>query len=105
MAVCIFSTIINITSLFYVDEKAPIPRHEDLVRLERPNQYIALDTVKRPSPPRAREFIKYPLVMMQINSSAPNQVFSDDPMRWLSLSGMLSPEDRRLLVSPTVKFF
>lgn len=72
-----------------------------LKTIRRPNQFIGLDKVERGQvtyPP----FANYPALLTQVDASNPNYVYSDDPLRWKTSRGSISPDDRRVLLTATV---
>ncbi|TFK50663.1 hypothetical protein OE88DRAFT_282959 [Heliocybe sulcata] len=71
-------------------------------KLPRPNQFVGLDTIPRPTSPIHREFTNYPSLVIQIDSSRPGFVYSDDPNGHMTFRGYVSPEDRRIQISSVV---
>jgi len=53
-------------------------------------------------PPANLSFINYPILLAQINKNEPKKVYSDDPRAHMTWKGMISPEDRQVVVSKTV---
>jgi len=105
--ICVVCTITNIT-IFFLSRTGPrIP--DDLVvsrdalrRLRRPSQYIGLDEVIRPSPPIPVQFNNYPIVVASVDNHKQDVLFEVDARRFMSPSGMISSEARRVLVTDTV---
>ncbi|KZT21747.1 hypothetical protein NEOLEDRAFT_1098772, partial [Neolentinus lepideus HHB14362 ss-1] len=74
-----------------------LPR--SMTKLPRPNQFIGLDRIERQTPPISREFVNYPFLLTQIDSSRPAYVYADNPKGHMTFRGYISPEDRRVHVS------
>jgi len=76
--------------------------HENIHLLRRPNPFIGMDNITRPVPPIHREFVNFPQVIQQVDAQQPKFVYDDDPLRYMSSRGLVSPEDRRVQVTPSV---
>ncbi|KAJ6609696.1 hypothetical protein B0H10DRAFT_1734170, partial [Mycena sp. CBHHK59/15] len=46
----------------------------------------------------------YPILLSQIDEGDKKKVFEDNPKRYMSAIGTISPEDRRVLISTVVQF-
>ena len=108
--ICLACTITNAVLLrfdqpvvSYSSTFASVTR-ADMAKLRRPNQFIGLDRIKRPSPPEPKTTTNYPIVLAVVDSEKPSGVFSDDPKRHMTWKGMISPEERKVEVSKTVCF-
>ncbi|KAJ6631198.1 hypothetical protein B0H10DRAFT_1773319 [Mycena sp. CBHHK59/15] len=73
-----------------------------MAQLRRPSQFIRFDEIKRPFPPVPKQFRNYPILLSQIDEGDKKKVFEDDPKRYMSAIGTISPEDRR--ISTVVQF-
>lgn len=71
--------------------------------LRRPNQYIGLEKVPRPTPVIAKSFTNYPIVILPVDSEDPQKVFDHEPMRYSSQVGTITPEDKRVVITDTVR--
>ncbi|KAH9478941.1 hypothetical protein JR316_0009404 [Psilocybe cubensis] len=80
----------------------PIIRKGQYNNLKRPSPFIGLEKLRRPSPPEPRTLLNYPEVIAQIDAQYPKKVFDDDPKRYMSHTGYVSPEDRRVAISPSI---
>jgi len=78
--------------------------HTDPRTLRMPNQYYGLDTTLDGGAPSLSNssVITFPGLLQQITQGDPNYVYPDDPRRYRSDFGTLSPEDRPLYVSASV---
>jgi hypothetical protein len=82
---------------------ALFPNHS---QLEFRNPYYGLETMYRLTNVTHSKYPKQqnmPRFTSQIDVKQPNRVSEIDPHRWLSPYGLLSPPDRRLKVSETVR--
>jgi len=105
--VCLICTVINVVVVFHiptvVDSTAEIPlTYTGINQLRRPSQFIGLDRVKRPSPPIPLQFDNYPIVVTQIDEARAEKVFEGDLKRYTGRAGTVYPEDRRILITPSV---
>ena len=73
--------------------------------LRRPSPFIGFEDISRSSPPIPRTLINYPATIGLVNSSHPEQIFSDDPKQHMTATGTVSPEERIVMLSKTVSFF
>lgn len=111
MAVCVLCTVINLGTTFWSPPAYPAAAQKplsaytpnDVRLLRRPNQYVGLEKVQRPTPPEPRNFTNYPLVILPIDSANPKKVFDHDPKRHSSQVGTITPEERRVVVTDTVR--
>ena len=62
----------------------------------RPNQYIGLESVERPSSPASRWILNYPQLLAQVNISNPSQVLADESRNWQASRGSI---DSKVLVT------
>lgn len=81
----------------------PPVTYQDIQALRRPSQFIRFDEIKRPSPPGHKEFNNYPILVTQVDSARKDKVFEDDVKRYMAPIGTISPRDRRVLVTDTVR--
>ncbi|PBK70035.1 hypothetical protein ARMSODRAFT_1018153 [Armillaria solidipes] len=70
--------------------------------LRRPTPFIGFDNITRPVPPVQRELINFPQVIQQVNKDRPGFVYDDDPLRYMSRRGLVSPEERRVQATDKV---
>ncbi|PBK70020.1 hypothetical protein ARMSODRAFT_885206 [Armillaria solidipes] len=70
--------------------------NDNIHLLRRPTPFIGFDNITRPFPPVPRELINFPQVVQQINEERPDFVYDDDPLRYMSRRGLVSPEERRV---------
>ncbi|EPQ55669.1 hypothetical protein GLOTRDRAFT_115949 [Gloeophyllum trabeum ATCC 11539] len=102
---CALCTVANIAAtginmrLHAVEPKFGTPH--TLKTIRRPNQFIGLDKVER-GQVTYTPFANYPALLTQVDASNPNYVYSDDPLRWKTSRGSISPDDRRVLLTATV---
>lgn len=106
-ALCAICTVVNLALSFLARDGPSLPVAPPVTRknihlLRRPSQFIRFDEIERPSPPAPKQFENYPILLAQIDSSDTSKVFPDDPRKYMSHVGTISPEDRRVLVSETV---
>ncbi|PSR83172.1 hypothetical protein PHLCEN_2v377 [Hermanssonia centrifuga] len=109
LAICVLCTAINLVTTFTVPFSSTPPAKpmgsltaNDVRLLRRPSQYIGLEKVVRPSPPEPKSFWIYPIVLAPIDNADKSKVFDDDPKRYASQIGTITPEIRRVLVTDTV---
>ncbi|KAJ8091787.1 hypothetical protein PM082_021022 [Marasmius tenuissimus] len=76
--------------------------NENIHLLRRPSPFIGMDNITRPVPAVHREFVNFPQVIQQVDAQQPKFVYDDDPLRYMSGRGLVSPEDRRVQVTPSV---
>ena len=112
VGICILCTLINLgTTIWSPPKLSASPSTpplasitpNDVRLLRRPNQYIGLEKVTRPSPPEPKSFTNYPIVILPIDSANPRKVFDHDPKRHSSQVGVITPEERRVVVTDTVR--
>lgn len=108
--ICLLCTIVN--CLVTIDgshvtspRSIPIIQKGQYDNLKRPSPFIGLEKLRRPTPPESRTLLNYPQIIAQIDAQYPNKVFDDDPRRYMSHTGYVSPEDRRVLITPSVPPF
>jgi hypothetical protein len=100
---CFICTIVNLfivrTSLQAASVQLAVPQRT--ASLPRPNQYIGLETVNRTGAGFAapKPLVNHPPILTQVSSVNKNFVFPDEPHRWFSWVGTVSPDDRHFLVS------
>lgn len=72
--------------------------------LPRPNQFIGLESVNRSKPGFVppKPIVNMPRVLTQVDSVRPEFVYTQDPRRWLSFAGAVTPDDKNFLVNRTV---
>lgn len=70
--------------------------------LRRPSPFLGFDSIPRASPPIPRMLINYPMAIALVNSSRPEQVFSDDPQQHMTETGTVSPEVRPVVLTNEV---
>ncbi|SJL04983.1 uncharacterized protein ARMOST_08354 [Armillaria ostoyae] len=76
--------------------------NDNIHLLRRPTPFIGFDNITRPFPPVPRELINFPQVVQQINEERPGFVYDDDPLRYMSRRGLVSPEERRVQTTDKV---
>ncbi len=76
---------------------------EDINKLRRPSQFVRFDEIQRPTPPIPRQFNNHPMLIAQVDYDHPNQVFGETKRRYMAAAGTITPEDRRVLVTPSVR--
>ncbi|KAJ7578714.1 hypothetical protein C8J56DRAFT_868963 [Mycena floridula] len=74
----------------------------DLSTLRRPSQYIRFNEVSRPAVPVPKTFDNFPFLIGPLDSTTPKAALNDDPRRYMSHIGTLSPEVRNVVVTNTV---
>jgi len=72
--------------------------------LRRPSPYIGLESIFRPAPLAPRTLVNFPQIIAQVDSSQRNFVFDDDPLRFMSQTGIVSPEERNVHVTNQVRY-
>ncbi|KAF7305434.1 hypothetical protein HMN09_00796000 [Mycena chlorophos] len=95
----VLSIALNLLNLRPVPEtsKAPNP-----TKLKYPNPYIGLEHAVLPTDiPPAKPILNTPLLLAQVNRSAPAQVYPQTP-KWDSTFGMIYSEDREVVVDSEV---
>lgn len=98
--VCLLCTGINIYA-FNAAGKPQIRRYYDLGKLKRPSQFVGLDRVKLPD--QAPEpILIYPNLIAVVNRAEPSRAYSDDPVRFAEIGGLVPPEDRQFKVTSEV---
>jgi len=98
--VCLFCTGINIYA-FNAAGKPQIRRYYDFGKLKRPSQFVGLDRMQLPD--QAPEpILIYPNHIGMINRVEPSRAYSDDPVRWAELGGLVPPADRQFRVTSEV---
>ncbi|KAG6873899.1 hypothetical protein C0995_009678 [Termitomyces sp. Mi166 len=75
---------------------------KDIYTLRRPSQYIGFDSITRPSPPVQRNFTNFPFAVAQIDVQEPLKVFEIDTKRFMSLSGTVYPDDKKVVVTDKI---
>ncbi|KAJ3552794.1 hypothetical protein NM688_g3967 [Phlebia brevispora] len=107
VVVCIACTVINVvTAFFAAPSSAPTQRPfssytpAEIRLLRRPNQYIGLERIARPSEPL--EFTNHPLVMLPIDSADKKRVFDANPRKHSTPIGTITPEVTQFMVTDTI---
>ncbi|KAI0258513.1 hypothetical protein BC834DRAFT_975090 [Gloeopeniophorella convolvens] len=110
--VCVFCTVLNVyatlnspsaaKATFSATSSLHALSRKDISRLRRPSTFIGFDSVRRPYPPIHREINTYPVVLTQIDRTNPKKAFDDDTARYLSPTGTIAVEKRRVLVTESV---
>lgn len=108
ISLCLICTVINLLlALFPVkpvscrEELASVSRNQ-LSQLRRPSPYIGLDKITRVPNPSPATIINYPHVIAQVDRLHQSQVFDDDPKRYLSRTGTVSPQTREVRATQSV---
>ncbi|THH21391.1 hypothetical protein EW146_g149 [Bondarzewia mesenterica] len=106
--ICFLCTLVNI-ALTFKSNTTPSPSllsssltREDIQHLRRPSQFIGLENVRRPSPPVAKQFDNYPILLSQVDQAEESKVFDNEQRRYMSHAGTISPEYGRVLVNRTI---
>ncbi|KAF5339693.1 hypothetical protein D9758_014878 [Tetrapyrgos nigripes] len=73
--------------------------NDNIHLLRRPSPFIGFDTITRPVPVVERELINFPQIIQQVNKNQPYYVYDDDPLRYMSVEGLVSPESRQVQVT------
>ncbi|KAK7036790.1 hypothetical protein VNI00_011456 [Paramarasmius palmivorus] len=104
LSVCINCAIFLASSKLNEECVDPITSvtNENIHLLRRPSPFIGMDNITRPVPPVYREFVNFPQVIQQVDSEKPRFTFDDDPLRYMSSRGLVSPEERRVQVTDSV---
>lgn len=111
LVVIIVCTLLNITlSVFPAvftprKEADTVITRQNIHHLRRPNQYIGFDEISRPTPPISRQLTTYPILLSLVDAASPDTVFDDDFAMKMVHSGTITPDDRRVRVTPTVSLF
>jgi len=105
---CFICTVLNL-SLFLLPERLTLCHDpladiskEQLLTLRRPSPYIGLNEIKRVQPPVPASIVNYPQVVAQVDAVQRSRVFDDDPLRYMSQTGTVSPRESRIRVAPSV---
>lgn len=105
---CFICTALNLL-LFLLPERPSLCHDpladiskEQLLTLRRPSPYIGLNEIKRVQPPVPASIVNYPQVVAQVDAIQRSRVFDDDPLRYMSHTGTVSPQERRIRVAPSV---
>ncbi|KAJ7114043.1 hypothetical protein C8R44DRAFT_676496 [Mycena epipterygia] len=106
---CVVFTLVNILVTVVAQRASPnvgaslsAPvTSKNIHLLRRPSQYIRFDEVHRPSPPIARQFKNYPITLAQVDAANPQRILYTDKA-YMSPIGTVVPEDRRVLITPTI---
>ncbi|KAH9474308.1 hypothetical protein JR316_0012766 [Psilocybe cubensis] len=73
--------------------------------LRRPSPFIGFDYLPRSKPAKPRRLVNFPVSISLVNASNVDQVFSDDPGSEWTETGLISREDRTVMISPSVSTF
>lgn len=103
---CIACTAVNVLTL-WLNARTPLYTARQVDRnsihtLRRPSQYIGFDSIPRPSPPIPRNFTNFPFAVAQIDAAETRKVFETDAKRYLSLSGTVYPDDKKVVIAKTI---
>ena len=91
---------VTIAEIRLIEVRASI--RSQLSQLRRPSPYIGLDKINRvPNTPPA-SIINYPHVIAQVDRLHQSRVFDDDPKRYLSRTGTVSPQTREVRATQSV---
>lgn len=104
--ICILCSSVNLFALYKVSEQDTYSlTRDDIPNLRRPSQFIGLEKVKslKPAPIIPRHLVNYPMVLAPTDHREPGKVFPQDPKAFKAVQGMASAEERRFLVSRTVR--
>ncbi|TFY55970.1 hypothetical protein EVJ58_g7916 [Rhodofomes roseus] len=110
VAICMVCTMLNamfLASTFRSDHSllAPsvtsIPR-KDIWKLRRPNQYIGLDEIERPTPPLPKQFDNFPIAVAQVDSLDVGRVIENGLKTHMGASGSYVPDDKQVVVTERV---
>ncbi|KLO16596.1 hypothetical protein SCHPADRAFT_887665 [Schizopora paradoxa] len=114
---CILCTFINVAIVAFVSPNSSLSaasttldrtdlisafRSEDISKLRRPSQFIRFDEIQRPSPPIPRQFDNHPILIAQVDRDRPDHVFGEVTRQYMASPGTITPEDRRVLVTPSI---
>ncbi|KAF7799948.1 hypothetical protein EIP86_011191 [Pleurotus ostreatoroseus] len=109
IAACILCTIVNVFTMIWSPPSFTLPPRpltsltpNEGRLLRRPSQFMGLDKVSRPSPPQPTSLLNYPIVILPVDSEHSRKVFDHSPKRHSSQVGMITPEDRRVVVTDTL---
>lgn len=92
---------IPVKSVACHDELASISRTQ-LGQLHRPSPYIGLSQIDRTNSTPPAPILNFPHVIAQVDKSRPTKVFDDDPLRYMSVSGTVSPQKHEVRVKDSV---
>ena len=76
----------------------------DLGHLRRPSPYIGLQNIPRPDTPVPHSILNYPQTIALVDSAHGAKVFDDDPLRYMTRTGSVSPEERLVHVDKSVSY-
>jgi len=114
LVVVVLCTLLNVILSVFPTALTPrkeVPRgdihitRQNIHLLRRPNQYIGFDEIPRPTPPVSRQLATYPILLSLVDAASPDTVFRDDFATGMFHSGTITPDDRRVRVTPTVSPF
>ncbi|KAI0318448.1 hypothetical protein OF83DRAFT_1171081 [Amylostereum chailletii] len=72
--------------------------------LRRPSHYIGFETIDRAQYPFTPEpLVNFAPLLTQVSEANPGFVYLDEPHRWLSWEGTMSPDDRHFYVDSETK--
>jgi hypothetical protein len=94
--VCLATTALNVV-LFCIPPSVARPEIQAPLR---PNPYHNLEHVDKP--PKSSRIVNYPTLLTQVSSAKPEMAFPDDPHRYSSSQGYISPEERPFHVTSEV---
>ncbi|KAJ7065981.1 hypothetical protein B0H15DRAFT_872526 [Mycena belliarum] len=101
---CLLFTLVNIAVTMVSSQRTSTHNvtHKNLHLLRRPSQYIRFEEIPRPSPPTPRKFNNYPITFAQIDAADESKVFEEGLKAHMTPIGTVVPEDRRVLLTPTI---
>lgn len=94
---CVICAVINFALLVLQHGIAPLEPKP----LRRISMYYGLDRVRLPT--QTKQLTNYPLSLAQVSSSEPQKIYPDDPHRYPSFRGYISPEERPFLITGKVR--
>ncbi|KAF8433676.1 hypothetical protein L210DRAFT_3649499 [Boletus edulis BED1] len=99
VALSVFPAMFSQTKVSQTDT---LVTRQNIHLLRRPNQYIGFDKIPRPSPPVGRQLSTYPTLLSLVDSASPDTVFEDDFVAQMVHSGTITPDDRKVRITPTM---
>lgn len=107
IGLCVLCTLVNFAAMLSLSLEFSTPHTihpDDYHTLRRPSPFIGLDKIDRSSfnvPPR--HIINYPQLIAQVDAQNPSMVFDSDPLRHMTHTGNVSPEEKRIKVTESVR--
>ncbi|THU78544.1 hypothetical protein K435DRAFT_699858 [Dendrothele bispora CBS 962.96] len=107
MSCCnLLCAVIGILLVLRLQQDSPFPKTgsdplafitpEQIRNLKRPSLYIGLESIPRPVPPIPRSLVNFPQIIARVDARQTDLVFDDDPLRYMTNTGMVSPEERKV---------